>query len=95
MSTEEPATAWHPEPPAVKALDNDGVGVTTAGTIVWAVALVITSLSYSWLHKHGWQWAIGTCAIAVVLGLIGIWYTVRRRSAYRAAEALGDPRITH
>jgi hypothetical protein len=80
--------------PVVHAIDNDGVGATTAGTVAWLAALVITSLSYTWLHEHGWEWAIGTSALGFVFGLFGVWYTVRRRSAYRAAVALGDPRVT-
>lgn len=83
-----------PDRPDVKPIDNDGVGATTAGTIFWAVALVVTGLSYSWLHAHGWEWIIGTCALGVVFGLFGIGHTIRRRSAYRAAAELGDPRVT-
>lgn len=82
-----------PAVPDVAAIDNDGVGATTAGTVAWLAALVITSLSYRWLHDHGWEWAIGTSALGFVFGLFGVWYTVRRRSAYRAAAALGDPRV--
>jgi hypothetical protein len=77
----------------VEAIDNDGVGVTTGMTIGWFVALVITSLSYTWLKAHGWEWAVGTSALGFIFGLMGVWYTVRRRSAYRAAAALGDPRL--
>ncbi len=79
--------------PEVTPIDNDGVGVTTAGTIIWLVALIVTGLSYNTLNAHGWEWIVGTCAMGFVFGLLGIWYTVRRRSAYRAAVALGDPRV--
>jgi hypothetical protein len=94
-SAEQPATpaVAAPATAPVEAIDNDGVGATTAGTVVWFAALVITSLSYKWLHEHGWEWAIGTSALGFAFGLFGVWYTVRRRSAYRAAAALGDPRV--
>jgi hypothetical protein len=90
-TSEQPSAAT--AVPVVTAIDNDGVGATTAGTVAWLASLVITSLSYKWLHEHGWEWAIGTSALGFVFGLFGLWYTVRRRSAYRAAAALGDPRV--
>jgi len=76
----------------VRPIDNDGVGATTAGTVMWLAALIVCSLSYHSLKTHGWTWWIGASAFGFVFGLFGIWYTVRRRSAYRAAAALGDPR---
>jgi len=90
----QPAALLVPTPPTVEPIDNDGVGVTTAGTIVWFVGLIITGLSYHWLTKHHDTAWIGVCAIGFAFGLIGTWYTVRRRAAYRAAAALGDPRVT-
>lgn len=75
-----------PEPPKVEPLDADGVGAALTGTILWTVALVVLLLLRDRLTAAGAQWWIAVAASGVVLGLIGLAYTTRRRAAYRRAR---------
>ena len=83
---DRPARRARPEP-----LATDGVAAVAVGTGVWGVALVVTLV----LSDDGRLWWVGTCVCGVVLGLIGLAYSVRRRDALRREgqdaldEALG------
>lgn len=80
-----------PSPPEVPPLDVDGVGAIVVGTVLWAVAFVALLFFRQSLEDSGSGWWIAVAATGCVLGLIGLAYTVRRRSAYRrAAAALDD-----
>lgn len=77
------------EQPEVKVapLDEDGVGAVAIGTVLWLVALVVLLLLRDQLTASGSQWWIWVAATGALLGLPGLWFTTRRRAAYRAAAA--------
>jgi ABC-type nickel/cobalt efflux system permease component RcnA len=75
-------------PPPLEA--NDQL-VAVAGTVAWAVALVVLLIVRSELPA-GARWWIWTCVAGLVLGLFAIWYVPRlkrsrARSAARRAQA--------
>lgn len=74
---------------SVEPLDEDGVGAVKIGTVLWAVALAILLLMRDRLAESDSQWWIWVAATGALLGLPGLWYTTRRRSAYRERAALG------
>jgi hypothetical protein len=70
-------------------MESDDVLVVTVGTALWAVGLVVTLLLHDRLSEHGngdWVWIM---AAGLFLGLVGIRYVRRRRTALRAAQT--DP----
>lgn len=69
-----------PDVPVATALDVDGIAVVTAGTVLWAVALVVSLVYEERLRHDGHLWWIATAACGVGLGLLGIVYCVRRRN---------------
>ena len=76
------------EPSApVRPLDVDGVGAVALGTVAWAVALVVTVLARDGLESSGRGWWIWVCVAGTALGLLGLPYVLRRRSAYRSASS--------
>ncbi|RZS87511.1 uncharacterized protein DUF2530 [Motilibacter rhizosphaerae] len=79
MTLPEPPPADTSATPGLLPLDVDGVGVVTAGTVLWAVALVVLLPFSRTLVHHGHGWWIGMCAAGTVLGCFGIWYCRRRR----------------
>lgn len=76
-----------PDPPKVEPLDADGVGAALTGTIMWAIALVVLIVLRDRLAAAGAQWWIAVACTGVVLGLVGLAFTVRRRAAYRRARS--------
>ena len=80
MSTEEPQPNRHVEP-----LDVDAVRTVQFGTALWAVALVATLIARGTLDEQGRTWWIWTCVAGLVLGLLGLLVTTRRRR--RIAES--------
>ncbi len=73
------------QPLQVDPLDEDGVGAVAIGTGLWLVALVILLLFRGQLSESGAQWWIWVAITGAALGLPGLWYTRRRRAAYRSA----------
>jgi hypothetical protein len=69
------------------SVDVDGVAAATWGSAVWAVALIVTLVLRDRLAESGSQWWIAVCAVALVGGLLGRWYAMTRRTAYRQAAA--------
>ena len=68
-----------PDPPP---LETDDVLIVASGTALWAVAFVVLLL----LRLAGQDihlWWIEMCAAGAVLGLVGVRYCVRRRTALR------------
>ncbi|HEX9034842.1 MAG TPA: DUF2530 domain-containing protein [Streptosporangiaceae bacterium] len=66
--------------------------ITAAGTIAWAVALVVLLILRSQLSSsdHWWIW---TCVVGVGLGLFGLAYVPRlKRSRARKAARGGAER---
>ncbi len=69
-----------------KPLDVDAVRVVTAGTALWAVALVVTLADLTRLRAAGHLWWVPTCACGFLLGLLGVYVCRRRRAALRRGE---------
>jgi len=78
--------AGAPAPEPAAAVDVDGIAVVSLGTVLWAVALVLSLVFEDHLRRDGHLWWIATAACGFGLGLLGIAYCVRRRNR------LGDPR---
>lgn len=73
------------DPSSVKPLDVDGVSASIAGTVGFAIGLVVLLFLRSQLEAANNSWWIWVCVAGLVLGLAGTAYTTRRRAAYRAA----------
>jgi hypothetical protein len=69
----------NPPPP----LPNDGVRTVLVGTVLWAVALVVSLPFAGRLNDHGHLWWIATCAVGAGLGLVGLVYCKRRSDRLR------------
>jgi hypothetical protein len=77
-----------PDPPPLETDDVTVVSVITAG---WTVALAVLVL----LHLTGSDvpgWWLGMCGYGIALGLIGIRYCQRRRSALTRDTSAEVPR---
>ena len=72
----------HPPPPP---LEGNDLLVTVAGTVGWAIALVVLLVLREQLPA-GQRWWIWTCATGVVMGLFALWYVPRLKRA-RARKA--------
>ena len=75
----------------MRPLDVDGVGIVTALTVLWTLALLALLPFTARLREDGHGWWVAMCAAGTVLGLFGIWYTRRRRAAI-ARDGDGDGR---
>ena len=70
-------------------MESDDILVITVGTALWAVGLVATLLLHDRLSENGnsdWVWIM---AAGLFLGLVGIRYVRRRRTALRSGQT--DP----
>jgi membrane protein DedA with SNARE-associated domain len=66
--------------PDPAAPPRDEFVAAVAGTILWAVALVVLAVFFrSDLQRHDASWWLWTCALGVLMGLYGIRYALRRR----------------
>ena len=70
----------------VEPLDEDGVGAVAIGTGLWCVAFVVLLVLRGTLAETQSDWWIWVAATGAVLGVPGLWYTTRRRSAYRRTD---------
>lgn len=70
-------------PPEVAPLDVDGVRAVALGTVLWAVALLVTLALRGPLNDAGNGWWTWVCASGLMLGLMGLVYVVRRRDSIR------------
>lgn len=71
--------------PAIEPLDEDGVGAVAVGTVLWLVTLVVLVLLRDRLGADTW-W-IQVAVVGALLGIPGLWYTTRRRAAYRKGRS--------
>ncbi len=82
MVERQPVEATEPAP-----LDLDGVTAVLVGTIAWAVATVVLLLLREQLAESDREWWVWVGVSGVGLGLIGLWYTRRRRAAIARVRA--------
>jgi hypothetical protein len=76
----------------IDPVDVDGVRAVTVGTVAWAVALVALLPFAGRLREAGADWWMWTCLTGVILGVLGVGYTVYRRARLRRAGAGAQPR---
>jgi len=74
-----------PNRPPAKPLDVDGVRTAKVGTLVWAVAFLALVPFAGRLTDDGRGWWLWTCAAGVVLGLVAILVSSRRRARIHAS----------
>ena len=74
--------------------DADGILPVAIGTGAWVVALIVLALNWSRLDADGNLWWVGTAAIGVVSGALGLvflyWRRGRHRSAGTSTDAIGQ-----
>jgi hypothetical protein len=80
------AKPYREVPPALEG--NDQL-ITAAGTVAWAVALIVLIIMWSHIPASS-RWWIWTCAAGVGLGLFGLAYIPRMKRS-RARAAAGRP----
>jgi hypothetical protein len=80
-----------PERRVVEPLEVDAVVVVTAGTALWAVALVVLVLLHGTLDRHGAGWWVWAAVAGIGLGLIGLSMAIPRRARLRAAARQKAP----
>ncbi|MCU0283327.1 MAG: hypothetical protein MUD13_05415 [Candidatus Nanopelagicales bacterium] len=71
------------QPTALEPAADDGVRITVAGLLLWAVALAACLLQRDALAERGASWWIwsAVCGLLIGLGLLG--YCARRARVYR------------
>jgi hypothetical protein len=72
-------------------LETDDVKIVGLGTVLWGVALVACLLLRDRLGDDGHRSWIWVCLAGAFLGLVGLRYVARRRSAMRREAA--DPEL--
>ncbi|MEA4942910.1 MAG: DUF2530 domain-containing protein [Propionicimonas sp.] len=78
----------------VRALDPDGTGIVTIGTIAFVIATVVLWLQRDALNAAGQGWWLWVCVTGVGIGLVGmavVWVRSHRR---KRSEAEADPAPT-
>lgn len=71
----------------LEPLDVDGVGAVATGTVLWLVALLVLLPFRDRLAEHDASWWLWVCVAGAGLGLLGLPYVIRRRTAYRRHRA--------
>lgn len=89
MPRVSPRAAQRPDP---LPLETDDISTVLVGTALWAAALVVllVLLVADVTQVRGW-W-LGMCGYGVGLGLLGVRYCQRRRTAIAVDAAGGVPR---
>lgn len=84
---------WTPTHEAPEPLEEPVVPTIVGGTVIWFVLFLVQLPFYGWFDDHGHIWWVWTCLAGAGLGLIGIWYVLRRDAAIRRAarEANTEP----
>jgi hypothetical protein len=67
--------------PDPEPLEADEPKVVAVGTVLFTVALLVLLLVRERLEAAGTEWLIGSSVTGIVLGLVGLVYTRRRRDA--------------
>jgi hypothetical protein len=79
------------EVPPTKPVDVDGVRTVLVGTVLWALAFVVTLVMRDQLAESGREWWVWTCLAGTGLGMLGYAYTRRRRDAILRVRAYQHP----
>ncbi|MDQ1641106.1 MAG: hypothetical protein QOJ90_457 [Actinomycetota bacterium] len=95
-----PAEEWQTYPCRVSRtrradpppLETDDVRIVGLGTALWVVALVVCLLLRDRLSANGHDSWVWVALAGAFLGLVGLRYVVRRRSALRRDAAAAAPR---
>ena len=87
--------ARRPTRPTPEPLDVDAVSVVTVGTLLWGLlGLGLAAFGRGWLERSHDVWWMWTCVSGFVLGVAGIVYVRRRRTALgRVGAARGEQPI--
>jgi len=75
-----------PSVSVVAPLDLDAVRTVQVGTALWLVALVALTPFWSRLDDDGHLWWLWTCVAGVVLGVLGVVVTTRRRNRLQSGS---------
>lgn len=75
----------------VPPLDVDGVQAAVAGTVVFAVVTAVLAVGYDRLVAADDGWWLGVALSGLLLGLLGIAYTVSRRRRRRRRDRTARP----
>ncbi|WP_241672063.1 DUF2530 domain-containing protein [Streptomyces sp. IB2014 016-6] len=81
---------WTPTHEAPEPLEGPVVPTIVGGTLIWFVLFLVQIPFYGWFDDHGHLWWVWTCLAGAGLGLIGIWYVLRRDAAIRRAARETD-----
>lgn len=78
----------------VRALDPDGAGILTIGTVAFGIASGVCWLNLAALEAIGRGWWLGVCLVGVAIGVVGTtiaWTKHRRRKARGPEPDPGSP----
>ena len=84
-----PRPARRPDPPPLETNDS---AVVLVGTSLWAGALLVLAVLELADLARVRGWWLGMCVYGVALGLFGLWFVRRRRSAIARDASQGLPR---
>ena len=84
-----PRRARRPDPPPLETNDS---AVVLVGTSLWAGALLVLAVLELADLARVRGWWLGMCLYGVALGLFGLWFVRRRRSAIARDASQGLPR---
>lgn len=76
-----PSARYPDRRPDPDPLEADEPKVVAVGTALFTAALLALLLVRDRLEAAGTEWLIGSCVTGIVLGLVGLVYTRRRRDA--------------
>ena len=76
--------------PDPEPLETNDVAIVTVGTVLWAVALVVSLVFHDRLANGGNESWIWIFLAGTFLGLIGVRYVRRRRAAIRPGMSKFD-----
>lgn len=77
----------HPEP---EPLEADEVKVAAVGTALFALTLLALLPFLDRLEAAGLDWLLWSCVTGIVLGLLGLVYTRRRRDRQARRDVLPE-----
>lgn len=77
--TQEPQQPTEP-------LDVDGVAAFRWGTVLWVIALAVLLIGGTGRWGTDTEWWLWVCVAGVVIGVLGLIYSTRRRAVYAAAR---------